>query len=84
MCIRDRMNKAIVYYACFKSHFSLFGYPASVIEFKDRLKEYHTSKGTIQFPHGAPLPKKLITDIVKYRLKEDALKASAKKPKSKQ
>lgn len=76
-----RGNKVIVYYACFKAHFSLFGYPASVVEFKERLEGYHTSKGTIQFPHGTRLPKKLITDIVKYRVKEDALKVIAKSKK---
>jgi len=40
--------------------------------FKDKLKPYKTSKGAIQFPVDKPLPQKLITEIVKYRLKEVA------------
>jgi uncharacterized protein YdhG (YjbR/CyaY superfamily) len=74
-------NKVLIHFACFKSHFSIFGYPDSVVLFKDRLIDYHTSKGTIQFPHGIKLPKKLITDIVKYRVQEDQKNAVAKSKK---
>ncbi len=74
-------NKVMIHYACFKSHFSIFGYPDSVVHFKDRLTEYQTSKGTIQFPHGKKLPVKLITDIVKYRVQEDLKKAMNKTKK---
>jgi uncharacterized protein YdhG (YjbR/CyaY superfamily) len=39
--------------------------------FKDRLTDYKTSKGTIQFPLDKPIPIALIKEIVKFRLEEE-------------
>jgi uncharacterized protein YdhG (YjbR/CyaY superfamily) len=42
---------------------------ASIIEeFKDELKTFSTSKGTIQFPTDKPLPTTLIKKMVKARV----------------
>ena len=65
-----KLNGLLVCYACHKGHYGLYPMPATMIEFKDRLIQYETSKGAIKFNHGEPLPKKLITDIVKYRVKQ--------------
>jgi len=46
---------------------------------------YETSKGTVKFTHGKKLPKKLITEMVKHRVKqskEKALKKSMQKKKA--
>jgi uncharacterized protein YdhG (YjbR/CyaY superfamily) len=73
-----RFHGVLVYYAAFKNHYSFF--PASkVIEvFKHKLTAYKTSKGTIQFPFGKPLPVDLIHEIVQYRVKENLEKQSMK------
>jgi uncharacterized protein YdhG (YjbR/CyaY superfamily) len=58
----------LVWFAAFSNHCSLFP-TASVIEaFKKELKGYATSRGTIQFPPGKPLPTALIKKIVKARV----------------
>jgi uncharacterized protein YdhG (YjbR/CyaY superfamily) len=58
----------IVWYAAFANHCSLFP-TASVIEkFKEELKGYRLSKGTIQFPVNQPLPAALLKKMVKARL----------------
>jgi uncharacterized protein YdhG (YjbR/CyaY superfamily) len=58
----------LVWFAGFADHCSLFP-TASVIEmFKDELRDFSTSKGTIHFPIDKPLPTALIKRIVKARV----------------
>src|ERR1022692_2259691 len=58
----------LVWFAAFSSHCSLFP-TASVIEaFKNELKGFSTSKGTIQFPTDKPLPTALVKKLVKARV----------------
>ena len=62
----------LVWFAAFSNHCSLFP-TASVIEaFKNELKGYSTSKGTIHFPLDKPLPIALIKRIVKARVRQKA------------
>lgn len=62
----------LVGYAAFAKHCSLFPTGSGVIEkFKEELKGYHTSRGTIQFPSDKPLPDALIKKIVKTRVEEN-------------
>ena len=62
----------LVGYAAFAKHCSLFPTGSGVIErFAKELKPYRTSKGTIQFPSGKPLPDALLKKIVKQRIKEN-------------
>jgi len=72
-----RLNGPLVYIGAFKNHCSLFPGNSSLVEkqFKTQLKGLITSKGTIQFPLGEPLPKKLIQDIVKTRVKDNLAKS---------
>jgi uncharacterized protein YdhG (YjbR/CyaY superfamily) len=60
----------LVWFAAFSNHCSLFP-GASVIEaFKNELKNFQTSKGTIRFPVDKPLSAALIKKLVKARLAE--------------
>ncbi len=64
----------LVWFAAFSNHCSLFP-GASVIEaFKNELKGFSTSKGTIQFPTYKPLPATLVKKLVKARIAENELK----------
>ena len=67
-------RRVLVWFAAFSKHCSLFP-TASVIEaFKSELKDFSTSKGTIQFPHDKPLPTALIKKIVKARVVQNESK----------
>lgn len=62
----------LVGYAAFKNHCSLFPTGSGVIEiFAKELKNYTTSRGTIQFPSDKPLPDSLVKKIVRQRVKEN-------------
>ncbi|MCL5991647.1 MAG: DUF1801 domain-containing protein [Bacteroidetes bacterium] len=61
----------LVYFASFKNHCSFFPGSAIIENFKEELKAYKTSKGTIQFAFDKPLPASLVKKIVKARMKEN-------------
>ncbi|MFZ0746058.1 MAG: DUF1801 domain-containing protein [Terracidiphilus sp.] len=70
-----RYKGALVGYAAFKNHCSFFPMNASLIDsMKQELKEYRTSKGTLQFPLDKPLPPALVKKMVKARVAENERK----------
>jgi len=64
----------LVWYAAFSDHCSLFPGASVIKALRNELKEYPTSKGTIQFPVDKPLPAALLKKIVKARLAEQERK----------
>lgn len=60
----------VVWFAAFRDHCSLFPGASVIAAFKDELKDYQTSKGTIRFPVDKPLPAALVTKLVKARIAE--------------
>lgn len=71
----------LVYFAGFKNHCSFPGKFLPQKEMKEELKNFKTSKGTIQFTPENPLPASLVTKMVKQRMKENLAKKKAKKVK---
>lgn len=63
-------NGILVWYAAFSKHCSLFPTASVIRRFKDELKEFSTSKGTVHFPHDKPPPIALIKKMVKARVAE--------------
>lgn len=64
-------GRALVGFAAFKNHCSLFPYSTKVMaSCKRELRSYETSKGTIRFPINRPLPAALVKKIVKTRIAE--------------
>ena len=60
----------LVWFAAFSDHCSFFPTAAVIEAFKEELKGFSTSKGTIHFPLNRPLPVALIKKIVKARVAE--------------
>ena len=69
-----KRKNILVWFAAFSDHCSLFPTASVIAEFKDELKGYSTSKGTIHFPLDKPPPIALIKKIVKARVKQDQSK----------
>ena len=66
---------SLVAIAAFKEHCSLFPMGSSaLIPFKDELKDYQVTKGTLRFPLDKPLPIALLKKIVKARIAQNELK----------
>jgi uncharacterized protein YdhG (YjbR/CyaY superfamily) len=61
-------KKVLVWFAAFSTHCSLFPTGAVIEAFKNELKGFSTSKGTIQFPTDKPLPTALVKKLVKARV----------------
>jgi uncharacterized protein YdhG (YjbR/CyaY superfamily) len=70
-------DRVLVWFAAFSNHCSLFPTAAIIEAFKDELKGFSTSKGTIHFPTDKPLPTALVKKLVKARVaKNEAEKRS--------
>jgi uncharacterized protein YdhG (YjbR/CyaY superfamily) len=69
-------NRYLIYFAGFKNHISVYPAPRGSEEFKEKLAQYKGGKGTVQFPLDKPLPLGLITQIVKFKVKETKKKMS--------
>jgi uncharacterized protein YdhG (YjbR/CyaY superfamily) len=62
----------LIGFAALHTHCSLFVTDPSVMQlFKDELKPYDLSKGTIRFPADKPLPISLLKKIVKARIAQN-------------
>jgi len=65
-----KYKRILMWYAAFSDHCSIFP-TASVIEkFKEELRPFRTSKGTIHFPIDKALPAALVKKMAKLRLAE--------------
>lgn len=71
----------LIHFAGAKSHLGIYPGSSGVSNFYDKLAEYKTSKGAIQFPYSKPIPYELITEIVKFRVMENAKLEEEKKAK---
>ena len=61
----------LVWFAAFSNHCSFFPTAAVIDKFKNELKAYSISKGTIQFPTDKPLPAALVKKMVKLRVAQN-------------
>lgn len=62
-------GKNLVHFAAYKNHIGFYPIPNAIKAFNKELSIYKQGKGSVQFPMDKPLPKELIAQIVKYRVK---------------
>ena len=67
----------LVGYAAFSNHCSLFPGAGPLIQFRNELKGFETSKGTIRFPMDKPPSAALLKKIVKSRVADNERKKGA-------
>ena len=85
-CIGYRMpgyklhGKALLYFAVFQEHYSLFAASGSFFATLEKeLTGYELRKGTVRFPLSEPVPVKLISRIAKLRAA--GITAAVEKPR---
>jgi uncharacterized protein YdhG (YjbR/CyaY superfamily) len=73
------LNGNLVHFAAFDKHVGFYPTPSGIAAFKKELAAYEGAKGSVKFPLVKPLPLKLITRIVKFRVAEQKKKSQKKK-----
>lgn len=66
-----KLNGNLVHFAVCKNHIGFYPTPSSIVEFKQKLSKYETSKGAIKFPIDEEIPLELVKEIVRFRVIEN-------------
>lgn len=61
----------VAWFAATKNHYGLYMRPGTLKAFKERLQGYSLTMSTVQLPYDKPLPKKLVSDLVKYQVRQN-------------
>lgn len=76
-----KLDGMLVYFAGYEKHIGFYPMPSAIAAFSKELAVYKSAKGSVQFPVDKPLPVKLISAMVKFRVQENLAKAKAKAKK---
>ena len=71
----------LVYFAAQKNHIGFYPTSSGVEAFKEELSAFSFSKCAIRCPYEKPLPLKLISEIVRFRVMENLEKDELKRKK---
>lgn len=74
-----KLNGILVWFAAYAKHIGFYPTASGIEVFKKELSKFKSAKGSVQFPLNEPLPIKLITEIVLFRVAENLHKAEMKK-----
>lgn len=72
------LHGMLLYFAAHTKHIGFYPFTTAIEAFRDELKDYKTAKGSIQFPNNKPLPVKLISQIIEFRVAENRANAELK------
>jgi len=73
------LDGMLLYFAAHTKHIGFYPFTSAIEAFREELSDYKTAKGSIQFPNNKPLPLKLISQIIEFRVIENRSKAELKK-----
>ena len=68
------LHGRLTYFAAFSKHVSLFVMGRPTPTLAREMKPYQTSKATLRFPLGTPVPVRLVAKIVRARARENEAK----------
>jgi len=71
-------NGILAYFSACKNHIGFYPMAKAIVVFKNELKEYKCSKGTVQFTFDKKLPIALIKKIIKFNLGRNLEKKKSK------
>lgn len=74
-------NGILIYFGAHTRHIGMYPFTTAIVAFREELSLYKTAKGSIQFPNDKPLPLKLISQIVTFRVEENNIKAELRASK---
>jgi len=74
-----KLNGNLVHFAGYTRHVGFYPGSEAIEVFREEIKGYKTSKGTIQFPLDKPIPYELIKKITQYRVQKNQKPLSKKK-----
>ncbi len=66
-----KLGRNLVHFTGYKQHIGFYPSSSGIAAFRHRFKGMVFSKGAVQFPLDKPLPIKLISDITRFRVKEE-------------
>lgn len=75
------LNGSLVYFAAFKQHIGFYPPVRGDARLEKAVATYAGEKGNLRFPLDEPIPYRLITRIVKHRMKQNLAKPAAKREK---
>lgn len=73
-----KQHGVLVYFAAYQNHIGFYPTPNGIKQFESEFGQFKYSKAAVQFPLVQKLPIKLITKMVKFRVKEDLAKFNKK------
>ena len=76
-----KQDGIICWYAAAKNHYAIYIEPAIKNIFKDKLVEFSQTKSAVHFSYDDPVPVRLISEIVKYKVKVNNENPTKKKKK---
>ena len=75
------LNGNLVSFAAYNEHIGVYSVPAGSQKFQKAIAVYRGAKSTARFPLDEPIPYDLISQLVKYLVKENVAHAKARQKK---
>jgi uncharacterized protein YdhG (YjbR/CyaY superfamily) len=76
-----KLKGMLAFFSAAKKHYGFYPTASPIIAFREKLKLYETSKGAVRFPLDKPIPVKLITAMVRWKVRENLAKEKIKREK---
>ena len=76
-----KLKGMLAFFSATKNHYGFYPTASPILAFREKLKSFETSKGAVRFPLDKPIPVKLITAMVKWKVRENLAKETVKSKK---